>query len=878
MMDFDRPLLLLLFPPAALLLWWGWRKSIAQWTARQSALCLVVRTAIAAALCLALAGPRWITQTNETAVVILRDVSASVSPEAREQGKVFAAGAAHGKQNRVAEVVFARAPVTNRPFGESGDSPSSVLPAEDGTDLSGALEYAAAILPADRPGRIVLLSDGIVTAGNNPLEAASSLAAQGIEIDTQPLSSPHRPEVAVVSLKAPGLVREGEVFDLSANIHTSAAASAVSLRLYQNNLLISERKQDLPAGMSQVVFPSIKAEDRTALYEVEISTPDDTHAENNRRKMAMAHGGPASVLLIDRNPSQSEPLANALRATDFSVDIRPPQGFPSEIEALEAFDLVIFTDAPAADFSDGQMKLLDEWVKNFGGGFLMIGGEESFGAGGYFRTPLATLLPVRIERQEREETPVVALLVILDRSGSMSAPVGGQTKMTLANEGAALALEVLQQKDLFGVFAVDTRVQDIVPLGKIGDKEATARRIAGITSGGGGIYVYTSLAEAFPRLRDAQAKIKHIILFSDAADAEEKIPGSMGDSPTRAGGTSALDLAAAMLASRITLSVVALGSEQDRDTAFLRQLAAQGGGRFYLTPDAKALPRLFTLETMRASESSLREDAFFARPVGESTILQGINWAEAPLLLGLNLAQIKPGAELVLRSEKGEPLLAMWRYGLGHAAAFTSDAKARWASEWLAWPGYAKLWAQTARALVRSGERRDLVLDVREEGGNLVVDAEAVTPEGSFRNGLGITVSMAAQGNTPVTTQAAQVAPGLYRAILKTPDAESAMIAVSDAGARPVPATWTRDYPAEYRVAGDGEPLLKKLSAVTSGKFQPTAEEIFRPALRPARTRRDLAPFLLALAVLLWPVDVWLRRRDWNSIRGKSLPPFSHAR
>ncbi len=137
----------------------------------------------------------------------------------------------------------------------------------------------------------------------------------------------------------------------------------------------------------------------------------------------------------------------------------------------------------------------------------MLGGEESFGAaGGYFRTSVANVLPVSIESEEREETPVVALLVILDRSGSMSASAGTQTKIALANEGAILALDVLQPKDLFGLFAVDTRVQEVVPLGTITDRQNASRRIAGITAGGGGIYIYTSLAEAFPRLRDAQAE------------------------------------------------------------------------------------------------------------------------------------------------------------------------------------------------------------------------------------------------------------------------------------------------------------------------------------------------------------------------------------
>jgi hypothetical protein len=196
-----------------------------------------------------------------------------------------------------------------------------------------------------------------------------------------------------------------------------------------------------------------------------------------------------------------------------------------------------------------------------------------------------------------------------------------------------------------------------------------------------------------------------------------------------------------MLASRITVSVVALGTEQDKDTAFLRQLAAEGGGRFYLTADAATLPRLFTIETMRAAESSLREDAFLPQPAGVGEAIKGIDWREAPLLLGFNTSKLKPGAELLMSTERGDPLLAHWRNGLGHVAAFTSDAKARWASEWLGWPGYGKFWGQIARMLVRPPERNDLVVKTHEEGDRLIVDAEAVTPEGTFRNGLNVTVS-----------------------------------------------------------------------------------------------------------------------------------------
>ncbi|HEY5770584.1 MAG TPA: VWA domain-containing protein [Terrimicrobium sp.] len=872
MFDFDRPFFLLLIPAALLLPWLGGRYSLARWPALQAAICTSLRSLILTLLCLALAGPRWLTRTNEVAVVLLRDVSASI--ESAAESKRIVETMAANESERVAEVEFAREPFVVKGFGTPASRSSAPGSGEEATDLSAALEFAATLMPADRPSRIVLLSDGVATAGRNPLETAAQL--QDVEIDTVALRPASGSDAAVVSIRSPGAIREGEIFDLSAQLYSGAPVESASIRLYQNNLLVSETQRALPQGVSEIEFPNLRAEGRMGLYEVGVAVPDDSTAGNNRKKLAVVHAGKPRVLIIDKNPAQAEPMAEALRTADFDVETRPPNGLPADIEEFEAVDLVVFSEAPAADFSEGQMKSLETWVKNFGGAFLMLGGEESFGAGGYFRTSVAGLLPVRIEREEREETPVVALLVILDRSGSMSASAGGQTKIALANEGAALALDVLQSKDLFGVFAVDTRAQEVVPLGTISDKQSASRRIAGITAGGGGIYIYTSLAEAFPRLRDAKAKIKHVILFSDAADAEEKDSGEPGSTSVGKGG-SAFDLAAAMLASRITVSVVALGTEQDKDTAFLRELATQGGGRFYLTADAATLPRLFTIETMRAAESSLREDAFLPQPSGGGEALKGIDWQEAPLLLGFNSSSLKPGAELLLSTERGDPLLAHWRYGLGRVAAFTSDAKARWASEWLGWPGYGKFWGQLARMLVRPPERNDLVARVREEGDRLIVDAEAVTPEGTFRNGLEVTVSLAAQGTVPVSVTAEQIAPGLYRATLKTPETPGAVIAVSDEAGRPVSQAWTPDYPAEFQVMKDGTPLLKELSALTGGKFDVKPEEILRPGRRAATTRRELAPWLLAAALLVWPLDIWLRRREWSLESGNSLSAFSQA-
>lgn len=865
-LGFDRPAFLLLVPAALALVWWGARKSLAHWTPRQALLCMAVRSLVLALIGCAVAGPRWLSSTSEVAVVFLRDVSASVPPEARSRAAQFGRDASALQPDRSAEVIFAARPELRHASGGKGKE-EKPPPADDATDISSALEFAAAILPADRPGRIVLLSDGRDTAGRSPVGVVPALGK--VEIDTWPAVGAPRPDVSVAAITPPPHLREGEVFDLRAKIHAATAMSGVVVRLFQDNLKVAEQKLDtVPAGGTEVVFPRVRGSGRLTLYEVEVAGTGDEIPGNNRKKIAVAQKGRAQVLIIDENAAL--PLADALRAGDFEVEVRPPRGFPASMEELEAFDLVVFSDVPATAFSGAQMEMLEKWVKEFGGGFLMTGGENSFGAGGYFGTPVATLLPLRVEHEQREETPIVALLVVLDRSGSMSAPAGGETKMSLANEGAVLALGVLKDRDLFGLLAVDTAVQEVVPLGPAADKREASRRISAITAGGGGIYIYTSLAAAYPLLRDAQAKVKHVILFSDASDAEEKTANAAD------GGASALDLSAAMLSSRITLSVVALGTDTDRDTAFLRQLSAQGGGRFYLTADATSLPRIFTLETMRAAGASLREEALQVQSLLDSDLTRGIDWGQSPLLLGLNLSSPKPGAELLLAGEKGEPVLAAWRYGLGRVAAFTSDAKARWSSEWLSWPGYGKLWTQVARDLSRGDDRQDLDVRVIEENGRLVVNAEALGAAGTYRNSLDLSVAMAASGTSPVT-KAEQVAPGLYRASLPMPAEGAALVVVSDGAGAPVSRAWVRDYPAEYQVAADGLPLLKELSTLTAGRHEPSLREVFRPAARPVALRRDLAPFFVLLALLLWPADIWLRRRDWVSWAGNSLPPFSRA-
>lgn len=842
------------------------RRSLADLTPAQRRVCLTLRAVILLLLVLALAGVRWLLPGRELAVLFAVDDSASVSEPARAEARQLLATAlpAADRADTVGVIGFARdAALWQPPIAPARlDEEWPDTAERKATDIGRALDLASAMFPAGKVRRLVLLSDGNDTAGH-AAEAAARLAAAGIELHTLPLHNAAAPEVLVERVEVPRRLKQGEPFDLVAHLHSNVATTA-KVKLFQNQFLLEQREVELKPGGNEFRAANLKVEGSFVSYEVEVAPAQDTALENNRGLATATLRGQPRVLLVDAEEGRSRPLAEVLRREKIIVETRGATGLPRTLEDLQQFDLFLLSDVSALGLNRDQMELYRRWVQDFGGGFTLIGGENSFGVGGYYRTPIEQMLPVRMEHEDRLDTPSVALLVVLDRSGSMAAQVAGQTKMALANQGAELAMNVLQPRDYFGVTAVDTRPHVVAPLAQLGAKAGLEQKILSITAGGGGIYIYTSLVDAFGQLRDIPARIKHVILFSDAADAEEKQASEMGDG-ARGAGTS-FDVAASMVATKITTSVVALGTEQDKDTAFLRTLAERGGGRFYLTSDATTLPQIFSTETIKVAQSSLIEEPFLAVPARPSPITAGIEWAKSPLLLGYNATKPKPTADILLATERGEPLLATWRFGLGQTAAFTSDAKARWAAEWLGWPGYGKLWTQLVRGLMRKSDQASFEVTTREVGDRLELAIDAVKPDGAFRNELPITINVRGDDGETKTVAATQDGPGSYRAALDLPAQGTSLVSVSSPELPDGGHVFghTRSYPREFLRTETDEPLLRQLAQLGGGKFAPSAAEIFARPQTATTQHRELSPWFLMAALVLFPIDIWLRRRTWR--------------
>ncbi|HWL51225.1 MAG TPA: glutamine amidotransferase [Chthoniobacteraceae bacterium] len=859
-----RPHLLWLLLPAVPLLLWPLRHSLARLTPWQQRVCVAARGLLLTLLALALAGVRVPWQSHELSVVFAVDRSASVSPEAEQEARVWIAEALrHQGGGDTAQLVGFAKTATVLPAEPNADWPQQ--PERNATATGNAITFSQALLSEGKIGRLVLLSDGYDTEGS-ALDAAQAARGSGVELMTVSLQNRSLPETLVERLELPQELAEGEPFDATAWVKTNGEGNA-TVRLYANGFLQSEENVALKPGSTPVAFRNLRPDKSTATYEVEVATDHDTRPDNNRAKATVLRRGEPRLLIVDPEPERLQPLRDVLARGRIQVEIRPLQGLPKTLDDLQRYDAFFLSDVAALQLTRPQMELYARWVTDFGGGFAMLGGENSFGSGGFFKTPLDPVLPVKAEHDDRIDSPSVAVMVVLDSSGSMGAPVAGQTKMALANQGAALALEVLQPKDLLGVTAVDSKVHEIAPLARHPQRDEVRQNILRVTAGGGGIYVYTSLLDAFSRLRETNAAIRHIILFSDAADAEEKASGEMPDGSSVPG--TAMDLVATMAAARISTSVVALGAASDKDTGFLKELAAAGNGRFYLTGDALSLPQIFTTETMRVAQNSLVEEP--VRTVAATTgsgFTDGIAWNQAPLLLGYNLTKLKPTAELLLATERGDPLLATWRVGLGQVAAFTSDAKSRWAAEWLDWEGYGAFWTQFARQLFRRGSAAGGALSVettRLGDDRLRVEVDAVTADGHFRDRLPLRIGTVTAGGERRVTEMRQVAPGRYEAQIPVATAETTWVNLSSPEETGLEKAFgfTPPYPAEFLNNGTDDAALAALAESVSGRHAPAPEAVFERPVEGVRRFADLTSWFLVAALLLLPVDIWLRRRSW---------------
>jgi uncharacterized membrane protein len=513
----------------------------------------------------------------------------------------------------------------------------------------------------------------------------------------------------------------GAPFDVTAEVY-STHKEAITLTLYKDefiNGLEGRKTVEIEPGRTRVAFKSMVQEPGFVSYRLVMARPrQDTWISNNTAAATLPVFGRPRVLYVEGEPIYAGYLQRALQAEKIDVTVRGPYGVPASLGELQKFDLLIVSDVPAMYIGMGQMAAIQAYVRDLGGGFIMAGGQNSFGSGGYYGTMIEKVLPVRFDTEKKRDQPSLALALVIDRSGSMT----GQ-KLELAKDAAKATAELLGSSDLISVVAFDSSAYSVVRLQRAANRLRILNDISRIQAGGG-TNIRPALDEAFRQLQGAVAKVKHVILLSD------------GQSPY----SGIAELVEQMTQNRITVSAVGVGDGADR--TLLQMIAERGNGRFYFTEEATSIPKIFTKETTQVARSALVEEPVRVRPVKLASVLAGIDWGSAPALRGYVSTKPKPLSETLLVSTYGEPILAIWRLGLGKTAAFTSDVKNRWAVAWLSWPGYGQFWAQLVREVMRHRIQRSFEMKAAVEHGAVRVTVDAIDRADRFINGLESTLTV----------------------------------------------------------------------------------------------------------------------------------------
>ena len=854
-MEITRPflLLLLLFLPA---LYYGYRRSLVDLSRAQRVISLIVRSIIVVLLILSVADVQYLKTDDKLAVMFLADISDSISDDGLTKATDYVNESLklQSGNQQAGLVAFTDKAEVVRALLKNGDASDTELElteikkawldadenAGDTTNIAQAIETAWGIFPANANKRIVLITDGVETQGD-AIHAGLRGKGFGIQIDTVPIYPNDDPEVMLERIEAPAQVKQGAPFNVEVLIHSNHEDVA-EIRLFKNKFEVAKQEVRLEKGENRVVFTETVMESGTLTYDAICRTTKDTRYDNNRALGIVAVTGKPKVLLIDENESQARYLARALEDAKIRVDVRNGLGVPNELADLQNYELVIFSDVPANRLTQNQMELIRTYVQDLGGGFMMLGSENSFGLGGYYKTPIEEILPVRTDTEKKKETPSLAMVLVIDKSGSM-----GGIKIELAKEASRAAVELLGRRDKIGVVAFDGSPFWISEMHDASDKQYLSNQIGSITAGGG-TNLYPALEQAYFALTETTAKLKHVIVLSDGQSQDGDWYG----------------IASAMRADRITVSTVGIGSGADMN--LLGNLANWGGGREYFTQDPYNIPQIFAKETVTASKSAIIDEPFIPQYVKPTQVLIGIDLELAPFLLGYVATQPRPTAEIFLVSHRGDPLLASWQYGLGKSVAFTSDAKARWASDWLEWPGYGKFWAQLVRDTMRKATLSNFQAEISQEKGVAHLAIDALDDAGDFLNELDNEISLISPDLKKKELTVTQTAPGRYELDFPTQDVGPYFLNIMQRQAGEIVNTQVAgtvvSYPQEYLVHNANDSLLTQLAAVSNGKFNASPEDAFRPPEEPVVLRVHLwRPFLIT-ALFLLLMDIVLRRID----------------
>ncbi len=854
-MSFGSPwaLLLLLLPPLTAAM--GYAR-LQRLPGRRPLIALALRMAVLSLLAVALAQPQWAVMEQRVSTVFLVDTSASVGQVGQHAALNWVGRAvdAQSPHDQAGLVLFGAAPRLAVPLAHYKTWPDPADQSGGATDIGAALRLGLSVLPPGESGRLVLLSDGQDTgdAGGSGVAGATALAlARGVPIDTVPLAPLHLRDVAVRALSVPASVRQGDRAPLSITLYSGGAAHA-TLTLWIDGAPASQAI-DLPAGTT--ILRTEEPLDTVGLhtFRVQLTMDGDAVPQNNTLDAATVVVPPGHVLFAVSDPTAATALAKALARAHLSVTPMLASDLPATTAGYRAYDGVVLDDVPATELSTAQQKALRDAVRADGLGLLAVGGSSSFGEGNYTHTPLEDALPVLSIASPRRVSAPLALMLVIDKSGSMSDLVAGVAKIDMVKVAAASALDRLAEGDAVGVLAFDDSNHWIVPFHTLqgaADKAHIRKQISQLT-GDGDTYIYPALRAAESAVLSVPTIYRHVVLLTD---------GQGEDAPFDT-------LIKRMHREHITLSTIGVGQDVVQDE--LRHWAQLGGGLFHYVSDPHDIPRIIINETRYGISGTAQVKGKIHLGVGTaSPLLRAVANQRLPDIGAYDSTMPKQTAQVAVQSASGDPILSSWQYGLGRVVAWTSDALAAntpgvWAAQWSP-DRKPDFWADLVRWSLRGYDPGSRVPTLSAVNGQLHVSVALRTASGAFDDSAEPRARVVMPDGTVRVLPLDLSGPGLYAADLPLAGqgVYSASFVRNDRGtSSPADvAMLTVPYPPEYAGKGVDTAFLTHLAAATGGSVLTSPADAFSHAGIPAtRTWLPLWPWLLGLILLLFTADVAVR-------------------
>jgi len=832
-MTFERPiffLLLLLLP----LVWMQMRKSPGT-----SRACLALKSIVFVFLIIALADPWARILVQKLAVTLVMDTSSSMPRESLDRGQAILRDLVRKKSGAELRLITFAENARLQPVASQADKvtiPQGLDPMDGmATDIQGSLQLALSTFPQQGARRVVLISDGNENRGD-ALGEAIRARERGVEVFTVPSGGTARLPVQLESVASPQQVFSGERFTLSLGVESSRAFSG-RVWMTSQGQEIASATVDLKAGTNAVDLASHMTEPGVNLVEVHLGAAG---IEQVLFSQAITVRRPR-VLYIAGGEGPSEPLLETLKRAQ--VDVEPAAAFPVDPKGLN-WDAVVLDNYPDHPLLAAEQDAIEKYVFT-GGGLIFIAGENNAQLAVDPHTPLEKLLPVSGDPPPPPEEPT-ALVLVLDKSRSMDGP-----KIAMVREAARASLTSLRPIDKIGVIAFDETPQWVVPLGMASDVPRISGLINTITADGG-TRIYPAVEMAFDAIKAEHVTRRHIILLTDGVSPPGNLP----------------QLEKSAAAEHITISAIGVGSDVDR--SLLEELAREARGKSYFLDDPNKIPQVISGETRDLQASTVEERPVKVVRVRPVEFIDGIDFSNAPHLLGFAKEKAKKGSETILRVDSGEPLLVRWQYGLGRVVSFLSDAKARWSADWVHWNAYGTLWPQmvrdvshrdrTVRAGVRPGTREGESVVYYDVLGD--ADKDMTPPPGTSGPPQ---VMVTPPGEAAHSVPLEETAPGHYEA--RVPADQRGLYRIVSANSEIVlPEAGFYRESEEMKPREINAPLLTEISRVTGGRVEPTMAQLLDQKGSYVRERRPLWPYWLVLALPLNFVEVAMRKGHFRRL------------